>query len=89
MWIKIKTLALTKSPRIMLNKKDETYLLKFIKDGYGSKEEMAKILDLGIEMLFCVEEDAFSRREIQGVVSAIRDVVLVLRHPELDSGSHH
>ncbi|WP_136464828.1 hypothetical protein [Flagellimonas onchidii] len=82
MWIKIKTLALTKSPRIMLNKKDETYLLEFINNAYGSKEEMAKILDLGIEMLFYVEEDAFSRREIQGVVSAIRDVIANLRHKE-------
>ncbi|MEX0315295.1 MAG: hypothetical protein AB3N18_14050 [Allomuricauda sp.] len=63
----------------MLNKKDESYLLELTKDTYGSKEEMAKILDLGIEMLFYVEEDAFSRREIQRVVSAMRDVVVVLR----------
>ncbi|MEX0361979.1 MAG: hypothetical protein AB3N10_13445 [Allomuricauda sp.] len=63
----------------MLSEKEENGPLSFIKDTYGSKEEMAKILDLGIEMLFYVEENTFSRKEMQSVVSALRDVVVILR----------
>ncbi|SNZ01816.1 hypothetical protein [Flagellimonas pacifica] len=63
----------------MLNKKEETYLSELIKDRYGSKEALAEILDLGIEMLFYVEENSFNRKEIQSVVSALRDMVVVLR----------
>ncbi|WP_250149207.1 hypothetical protein [Flagellimonas sp. 389] len=50
-----------------------------IVDSYGSPEELAKILDLGIEMLFYLEADTFERREVQHVVSALRDISIVLR----------
>ncbi|MCL6274505.1 hypothetical protein M3P19_10815 [Muricauda sp. 2012CJ35-5] len=49
-------------------------------DAYGSPEELAKILDLGVEMLFYLEEDSFDRKEIQSVVSALRGVILELRN---------
>ncbi|NDV43393.1 hypothetical protein [Flagellimonas sediminis] len=48
-------------------------------DAYGSPAELANILDLGLEMLFYVEEGAFSQREIQQVVTALRDINGVLR----------
>ena len=53
------------------SKKD---LVEIIKDGYGSPEELAKILDLGVVMLFYLEEDAFSRKEIQSVVEALKGI---------------
>ncbi len=54
--------------------------LKWVEEGYGSPEEFAKILDQGIEMLFYIEDDVFTKREIQEVVGVIRGVVTVLRH---------
>ncbi|RIV73888.1 hypothetical protein [Flagellimonas aequoris] len=47
---------------------------KLFEDAYGSPTELADILDLGLEMLFYVEEGAFSQREIQQVVTALRDI---------------
>lgn len=46
----------------------------YIKDSYGSPEELAKILDLGVVMLFYLEEDTFSRREVQSVVEALKGI---------------
>lgn len=62
-----------------LNYLNTVDLWDIIEEGYGTKEEMAKVLDLGLEMLFYVEEEAFTQREIQQVVSAIRTVIGVLR----------
>ncbi|WP_231562617.1 hypothetical protein [Muricauda sp. MAR_2010_75] len=45
-----------------------------VKDSYGSPEELAKILDLGVVMLFYLEEDTFSRREVQSVVEALKGI---------------
>ncbi len=59
-----------------LKKKNFDYL---IRDSYGSAAELATILDLGIEMLFYLEENTFDKREVQGVVSAIRDIIGELR----------
>jgi len=53
--------------------------LKDIEDAYGSTEDLAKILDLSIEMLFCLEENTFTRREVQEVVSALRTIIGALR----------
>ncbi|MEO1485941.1 MAG: hypothetical protein AAFU57_09345 [Bacteroidota bacterium] len=53
--------------------------LNDIEDAYGSTEDLAKILDLGIEMLFYLEENTFARREVQEVVSALRIMISVLR----------
>ncbi len=61
---------------------DETQLVKLtalIEESYGSSEALARQLDLAVELLFYVEEDTFSRREIQNVVAAIRGIVGVLR----------
>lgn len=58
--------------------KDETFK-EWIVDGYGSPEKLAQILELGIFMLFFLEEDTFSRREVQDVVEAIKGIVLKLQ----------
>ena len=50
-----------------------------VRDCYGSTQELANVLDMGIEMLFYLEENAFSQRDVQNVVSAMRDVTKALR----------
>ena len=50
-----------------------------IEEAYGSKEVLANHLDKGIEMLFYVEENSFDRMEIQNVVAALREIVVMLR----------
>lgn len=54
-------------------------LLQWIEDWYGSPEELAKVLDLALEMLFYLEEDTFDRKEVQQVVAALRGIVVGLR----------
>ncbi|SHG83116.1 hypothetical protein [Flagellimonas flava] len=54
-------------------------LNELVKDGYGGPAEFAKVLDLGIEMLFYIEQEAFTQREVQQVVSALRGIIGVLR----------
>ncbi|MER3374141.1 MAG: hypothetical protein RIM83_05845 [Allomuricauda sp.] len=54
-------------------------VVEFIKDTYGTPEALTHWLDLAVEMLFYVEEDTFSRVEIQEVATALRGVVRVLR----------
>lgn len=54
-------------------------LTELIEDGYGGPADFAKVLDLGIEMLFYVEQEAFTQREVQQVVSALRGIIGVLR----------
>ncbi len=56
----------------MSQKKDE--LKEFMKDSYGSPAELAKILDLGVVMLFYLEENTFSRREVQSVVEVLKGI---------------
>ena len=63
----------------MLTKEKTRQLSKSFEDSFGSPSELARILDLGIEMLFYLEEDTFERRDIQSVVSAIRGIIEVLR----------
>ncbi|WP_437398057.1 hypothetical protein [Flagellimonas lutimaris] len=55
-------------------------LLQWIEDWYGSPEELAKVLDLAVEMLFYLEEDTFDRKEVQQVVAALRGIVVGLRN---------
>lgn len=50
-----------------------------IEDTYGSPEELAKQLDLGIEMMFYLQDDTFNRSEMQNVVAALREIVVILR----------
>lgn len=52
---------------------------KLFEEAYGSPAELADMLDLGLEMLFYVEEGAFSQRELQRVAGALRDINGVLR----------
>ena len=54
-------------------------LTNWIEDTYGSPEELAKILDYGIEMLFYLEEGSFEQKEVQNVVAALRGIVVGLR----------
>lgn len=53
--------------------------MNWIEDTYGSPEELAKVLDLGVEMLFYLEPDTFDRKEVQQVVAAMRGIVVGLR----------
>ena len=55
------------------------FITELMVDSYGSPEGLARMLDLGIEMLFYVEADTFEREEVQNVVSALRDVIKALR----------
>ncbi|WP_127024005.1 hypothetical protein [Flagellimonas beolgyonensis] len=52
---------------------------QWIEDWYGTPEELAKVLDLAVEMLFYLEEDTFDRKEVQQVVTALRGLVVGLR----------
>ncbi|MBJ6369102.1 hypothetical protein [Snuella sedimenti] len=40
-----------------------------------SPEEFAKYLDLGVEMLFYIEEDIFDKKDIQNVVFTMKRIV--------------
>jgi len=59
--------------------KHSEVLMNWIEDWYGSPEELAKVLDLAVEMLFYLEEDTFDRKEVQQVVAALRGIVIGLR----------
>ena len=63
----------------MLSKNQFEELSELIEDQYGSPETLANWLDLAVEMLFYVEEDTFSRIEIQEVASALRGITICLR----------
>ncbi len=62
----------------MMNNNQLDELSQIIENRYGTPETLANWLDLGVEMLFYVEEDTFSRIEIQEVATALRGVVRVL-----------
>ena len=63
----------------MVQETQKEYLLKFIKDTYGSAEGLIDHLYLGIEMLFYLEDDTFDKREIQAVVSALKGIIAALQ----------
>ena len=63
----------------MVSKQQLERLNYLLQDTYGSPEALAQQLDLTIEMLFYLEDNAFTKREVQNVVAALRDVVGVLR----------
>ncbi|WP_435624759.1 hypothetical protein [Flagellimonas sp.] len=62
-----------------MNKNQINRLNDLIEDTYGTPEALAQQLDLTVEMLFYLEDNAFTKREVQNVVAALRDVVGVLR----------
>ncbi len=66
----------------MFGENQQKRLNTLIFDSYGTPEELSKILDLGIEMLFYLEDDTFERREVQHVVSALRKISIVLRQQD-------
>ncbi len=59
--------------------KSEGIFLDLFEDAYASPAELADVLDLGLEMLFYVEQGAFSQREIQNVAAALRGINKVLK----------
>lgn len=67
----------------MVSFEQKLELLRLISDTYGTPEALAEHLDLAVEMLFYVEEDTFSRDELQEVATAIRGVSRVLRAENL------
>ncbi len=67
-----------KNDRI-LDKTQLGKLTELIEEGYNTPAEFANVLDLGVEMFFYIEEEAFTQREIQQVACAIRGIVGVLR----------
>lgn len=58
----------------------EKKLAELIEESYGTPEALAQQLDLAVEMLFYLEEDVFTKREVQNVVASLRGVVGVLRN---------
>ncbi|UII75468.1 hypothetical protein LV716_14550 [Flagellimonas sp. HMM57] len=57
----------------------ENRLSEYMTDSYGSPEELSLILNSCIEMLFYLEEGVFDRREVQNVVSVLKDVIILLK----------
>ena len=66
-----------------MTKKQRKVFVTLLKEGYGGPTNLAYILDQGIEMLFYLEPDVFTQREVQGVVTALREIIVVLRSEEL------
>ena len=62
----------------MINQTEQDFLER-LQDSYGSTQELAKILDMGVEMLFYLEENTFHRQDVQNVVAALRAVITALR----------
>ena len=62
----------------MINQTEQDFLER-LQDSYGSTQELAKILDMGVKMLFYLEENTFHRQDVQNVVAALRAVITVLR----------
>ncbi|AWX43778.1 hypothetical protein HME9304_00769 [Flagellimonas maritima] len=58
---------------------NDKVLIQWIEDTYGIPEELAKVLDYGIEMLFYLKPDSFEPKEVQEVVSAMRGLIIGLR----------
>ncbi|WP_350287962.1 hypothetical protein [uncultured Croceitalea sp.] len=65
-----------------MKKKQKEYLSDLIDESYGSPSRLAQHLDMGVEMLFYLEEDTFDKREVQSVVSALKGIILALRMRE-------
>ena len=70
---------LLRDHEIDANMPNENGLKELIEDQYGTPETLANWLDLAVEMLFYVEEDTFSRVELQEVATALRKLTVVLR----------
>ena len=62
-----------------MTKKQRKVFVTVLKEGYGEPTNFANILDQGIEMLFYLEPDVYTQREVQSVVTALREIIVVLR----------
>ncbi|WP_422860390.1 hypothetical protein ACOKFD_05895 [Flagellimonas sp. S174] len=62
----------------MTNQSQQDFL-EHIQDSYGSTQELANVLDTGVEMLFYLEENSFHRKDVQNVAAAMRAVIIALR----------
>jgi len=51
-----------------------TELNEWIVDTFGTTEVLVEYLDLAVEMLFYVEQDTFEQRELQDVVTVLREL---------------
>ena len=56
---------LTKNVFLAYHMEKAEVVWQWMEDWYGSPEELAKVLDLALEMLFYLEEDTFDRKEVQ------------------------
>ncbi len=65
-----------------MTQKDRIFF-DLLQEAYASPTELAEVLDLGIEMLFYVEEGSFTRREIQNVATALRGIGKSLNNSNL------
>lgn len=74
-----KTLSVLWVQTKSMTKKQRKVFAALLKEGYGESANFANILDQGIEMLFYLEPDVFTQREVQSVVTALREIILVLR----------
>jgi len=70
---------LTKNVFLAYHMEKAEVVWQWMEDWYGSPDELAKVLDLALEMLFYLEEDTFDRKEVQKVVAALRGIVVGLR----------
>nr|WP_298999376.1 hypothetical protein [uncultured Allomuricauda sp.] len=62
----------------MTNQSQQDFLER-VQDSYGSTQELANVLDMGVEMLFYLEESSFHRKDVQNVAAAMRAVIKALR----------
>lgn len=53
-------------------------LNEIIQEAYGSKEQLAEVLNRGIDMLHYLEPNTYERHDVQNVASAMRIVCEVL-----------
>lgn len=56
-----------------------TELNEWITDTFGTPAVLAEYLDLAVEMLFYVEQGTFEQRELQDVVTVLREVKKILK----------
>ena len=64
---------------LSMSNQSQIDFLEQVQDSYGSTQELANVLDMGVEMLFYLEENTFHKQDVQNVVTALRSVTTALR----------
>ena len=64
---------------LSMSNQSQVDFLEQVQDSYGSTQELANMLDMGVEMLFYLEENNFNKQDGQNVVTALRAVTTALR----------